>query len=233
MRLAAIVVAALFLPIVRPLAAQFIRVSPATDTTALTHMGRTMHAGSLTRQEAVEGSSQLGSVVRTGAAGAVTGGILGFLVGGAMNFDAEVEELGGQTDDSCVDKNCAQIGAVIGMAAGFVLGAAYGVEGSSMLASAVRASAAGALLGGAAGVLVGGAMNIGADVANLQGQTDDPCSDKDCAQMGAVIGTAAGFVLGAAVGAVLSKRRPSSGQANVIMVRLRSGKLGVGASVRF
>jgi len=209
-----------------------------SDTWIPIDRGRTTHAGNPTQQEAAEGSSMLVSLVRAGAVGAVGGGMVGFLVGGAMNFDEGVESNAPfaepATDHPCFEKNCAQIGAAIGAAAGFVLlGAAFGVEGSSMLASAVRAGAAGTLMGGGAGFLVGGAMNIGADVADLRGQTDDPCSDKDCAQIGTVIGAAAGFVLGAAFGAVLSGRRPSSGQANVSMVRLHDGRLGVGASVRF
>jgi len=208
-----------------------------SDTWIPFDRGRTTHAGNPTQQEAAEGSSMLVSVVRAGAVGALMGGVAGFLMGGAMNFDEGVESNAPlaepATDHPCFEKNCAQIGAAIGAAAGLVLGAAFGVEGSSMLASAVRAGAAGTLMGGAAGFLVGGAMNIGADVADLRGQTDDPCSDKDCAQIGAAIGAAAGFVLGAAFGAVLSRRRPSSGQANVSMVRLHNGRLGVGASVNF
>ena len=162
MRPAAFVIAALFLPVVRPVAAQLIRVSPATDITA---MGRTTRAGGLTPLGAAEGSSTLVSVVTAGAAGAVMGGAAGFLVGGVMNLGAEagdllqVENLGPRTDDTCVDKNCAQIGAVIGAAAGFVLGATFG--------------------------------------------------------------------------AVLAKRRPSNGQANVTVVPLHDGRLGIGASVRF
>ena len=123
-------------------------------------MGRTTHAGGLTPQEAAEGSSMLGSVVRTGVSGAVTFGILGFLVGGVMNIRAD----------------------------------------------------------------------IGKDLGEA---TSHPCFDKNCARSGAAIGAAAGFVLGAALGAVSAKPSPSSGQANVSMVRLRNGKLGVGASVKF
>ena len=112
-------------------------------------------------------------------------------------------------------------------------------EGSSMLGSVVTAGAAGALMGGAAGFLVGGVMNLGAEagallqVENLGPRTDDTCVDKNCAQIGALIGAAAGFVLGATFGAVLAKRRPTNGQANVAVVPLRDGRLGVGASVRF
>lgn len=157
MRPAAFVIAALFLPVVRPVAAQLIRVSPATDITA---MGGTTHAGGLTPPRAAEGSSMLGSVVLTGVAGAVTGGIVGFLVGGVMNIAAGVSSIGQETTGN------------------------------------------------------------------------HSCSHKNCAQSGAVVGAAIGFVLGAAFGAV-EARRPSSGQANVRMVPLHAGRLGVGAAVRF
>ena len=112
------------------------------------------------------------------------------------------------------------------------LGAA---EGSSMLVSVVTAGAAGAVAGGMAGFLVGGLMNIGADIESFgsEGKTRGPCSTKNCAQIGAVIGAAAGFALGAAFGAVSAKRRPSNGRANVRMVPLYDGRLGIGASVRF
>ena len=143
MRPAALVIAALLLPIVRPVAAQLIRVSPATDITA---MGRTTQAGGLPPLGAAEGSSTLVSVVRTGAEVAVMGGVAGFLVGGVMNIAAGVSSIESQlghdrsTDHPCGDKNCAQIGAVIGAAAGFVLGAAFGAVSAGRRPSSGQAN---------------------------------------------------------------------------------------------
>ena len=134
-----------------------------SDTWIPIDRGRTTHAGNPTQEEAAEGSSMLVSLVRAGAVGAVGGGMVGFLVGGAMNFDE-------------------------------------GVESNAPLAEPA---------------------------------TDHPCFEKNCAQIGAAIGAAAGFVLGVLFDAALAKRRPTSGQANVAVAPLHDGRLGVGASVRF
>ena len=125
--------------------------------------------------------------------------------------------------------------------ASVVGGSKWGTTQKQMSSPGMNAlvyGAIGAAIGGGVGFVVGGIMNGAASGAfTLEGGPDlqHPCFDKNCALTGLAIGAGIGFVAGAIIGAVTTPEEKSSEQhrANLIIMPLHDGSLGVGLSVAF
>ena len=114
------------------------------------------------------------------------------------------------------------------------------VQQSSRVLNALVYGAIGAAVLGTVGFVVGGVMNLDASGEILEGfdlpDPDHPCFDKNCALTGFAIGAGVGFVLGATIGALAFNPEEKSSEqrrANLIIMPLHDGSLGVGLSVAF